>query len=135
MHLRERGRGVGDVLEHLNAQRGVEGRLLDGQRRRVPLAEAGVGVPRAAVLGGGEHLRVRVDAHDRAVGADLVQQLLDEEAWAAAHIEDAFAGAHRQRLAHQRPPPAHVAGAVQLLHLPRAALVEGQLAHRLPRPA
>ena len=43
-HLRERRRGVGDVLEDLHAQRGVEARLLDGQRRRVALAEVDVGV-------------------------------------------------------------------------------------------
>ena len=115
----------------------VEGQLalLDGQRGRLP-AEGHVGMARAALRGGGEHRRARVDAHDGAVGADLVEAAPRRRSPGRSRRRGrARPGSRGQRLAHERPPPAHVARAVQRLHLPGAALVEGQLAHRLPRAA
>ena len=108
---------VGDVLEHLHAERGVEVASSTAARSRRPVGTRRWRGARSAARGG-EHLRAGVEAHDGALGTDLVEQLLDVEARAAADVEDALAGARGQRLAHERPPAAHVARAVQRLELP-----------------
>lgn len=91
VHLGQAGGRVGDVLQHLDAQRRVEARVLDGERDRFRLVELDVVVPVAPAGGQGQHGRAAVDPHDRPRFPHLLEQLGAVEAGSAADVQDALA--------------------------------------------
>ena len=129
MDLGERPRYVGDVLEHLDAERGVERAVGHRQRRRVRLDELDVRRALVAARRQGEHGLAAVDADDPAVGADLLEQLRHVEARAAADVEHAVAGLGADGRAHERPAAQHVARRVGGLDRLRDLVVELELRH------
>ena len=89
--LRERRRGVVDVLEHLHGERRIEVLALHRKRGRIALVEGHVRVRLGAARGDGEHRRADVDADDGAFRANRIQELGDVEARPAAGVEDPLA--------------------------------------------
>ena len=88
VELAQRGIHVRDVLEHLDAERRVERRVADGERRHLSLEERDVREPFAAMTGRSEHLPTPVDSDHGAVTAHVVEQLGRVEARPAAGIQD-----------------------------------------------
>jgi hypothetical protein len=125
-YLGERGRNLGDILEHLHRQCGVEARVLDWQRGGVRLVEFDV-VPLGAMRRHLEHRLAAVDADNRAVGSHALEQLGDVEPRSAAHVQDAFAGGRAEGVVDQLPAPQHVARAIEHFELSGGALIEFQL--------
>ena len=101
LHLAQR---LGPVVEEHQAEladHGVEGRVGKGQRLGAAFVpfDAGVLAPRDR-----EHLRVDVQADDRAAGRDAFGHRGGQRAGAAGHVEHMLAGADLRRLAQQRAP-------------------------------
>ena len=105
MHLGERDRRVGDILEYLHAERGVERGVFDGERRCLAFVVRGVRVRHGTSTRGREHLRAAVDPDDRPGRADVLDQLRVVEPWPTPDVEDPLAGAGVQRFSHEPPPP------------------------------
>ena len=70
VHLTERRRYVGDVLEDLNAERPLEAGVWDRERGRARFMEGDVVVSFGTLCGHGEHVRADVQTDDRALGPD-----------------------------------------------------------------
>jgi hypothetical protein len=129
IQLGEREVRVGDVLDHLHGEDGIEAAVVDRQGRRVGLVEGRVRTVLDPAGGDGEHLRAVVDPDDEAGVADLLEQLGDVEAGAAADVEDPLAGRGGQRLADEGAAAEDVPGPVDGLELLRQTLVEDEPAH------
>ena len=129
MQLGQRGVHVGQVLEHLDRDRRVELLVLDGECRRLALAELDV---RTAGAPGGretEHLRAPVDADHETVRPDLLRELRDVEAGAAAGVQDPLSGQRAEGLVDDRAPAKDVVGDVRPFQLLARVAAEGELAH------
>jgi hypothetical protein len=82
-----------------------------------------------------EHRPAAVDADDRAVGPDLVEQLGAVEPRATAHVEHTLSWPDCQRLAHDPAPANGIPDEIDRLDLPGHVLIEYELAHvPFPRP-
>src|SRR5918992_1496989 len=129
LNLGQRRGDVRDVLEHLDAERSVEAVARDRQRGGIALLEARVAEPLGAAPRHSEHLRALVNARDRALRTDLIEELARIEAGAAADVEDAVTGLSAKRLVDELPAPQNVARPVEDLELLDDLLVEDELAH------
>src|SRR5215216_5423728 len=90
--LGERGVDVAEVLEDLDGNRTVDGRVADRELRRLALEQADVRPVAGLPAGDREHRRAGVDACDRAVRADDVEDVDYVEPGPAADVEHVVAG-------------------------------------------
>src|SRR4029079_1500862 len=104
MHLGQRGCGVEYVLKDLHRQSRIERTVGHRQIRGVGLVERDVVAALSALGGDGEHRRCAVDACNRSLAADSVEQLGDVETRAAAHIENTLTRARRGALPDETTP-------------------------------
>src|SRR3712207_1798687 len=110
--LGERGVDVVEVLEDLDGDRAVDGRVADWEVRRLALEQTHVR-PVAGLPGGdGEHRRAGVDAGDCTLLPDDVEDVNDVEARSTADVKHLVAGLGSQCLLGDRAPPSDVARAV-----------------------
>src|ERR671918_1286509 len=124
VNLGQRRGDVRDVLEHLDAERAVEAVARDGERGGVALLEAGVAEALGAAPRHGEHLRALVDARDRPLRPNLIEELARVEAGAAADIEDVVTARGAERLVDELPAPPDVPRPVDDFELLDDLLVE-----------
>ena len=122
--LGEPGVDVAEVLEDLDGDRAVEGRVADWELRRLALDQPDVRPVADLSAGDGEHRRAGVDAGDRTVLPDDVEDVSDVEPRPAADVEHLVAGLASQRFLGERAPPSDVARAIDDLELCRGAFVE-----------
>src|SRR5215217_3322455 len=132
--LGKRGVDVAEVLEDLDGNRTVDGRVADRELRRLALEQADVRPVAGLPAGDREHRRAGVHAYDRAVRADDVEDVDYVEPGPAADVEHVVAGAGGKCLLGERAPPFDVARAVDGLKLRGDAFVEIDLIpHRWKR--
>jgi hypothetical protein len=132
-HLGQRPLDLRHVLQDLHRDDRVERAVVERQRRRIRLLQVGVPPARATLPRDREHRRAWVDPGDVSTVADLLGQLVDVVARAAADIEDPLARPGGHGLAHQRATPHDIALSVRLIELLRKSFVEPQLRHGHPR--
>ena len=138
MHLGQRGCGLGYVLKDLHRHSRIERTVGQGQIRGVGLVERDVVAALGPFGGDGEHRRCAVDACNRSLAADLVEQLGHVETRAAAHIENTLTRARIERLLDETTPANDVPAVIEHFQLLGHALVELELCHvhrLLPHPA
>src|SRR3954451_17684815 len=132
--LGERGVDVAEVLEDLDGNGTVDRRVADRELRRLALEQADVRPVAGLAAGDREHRRAGVDACDRAVGADDVEDVDDVEPGPAADVEHVVARPGGKCLLGERAPPFDVARAVDDLKPRGDAFVEIELIrHRWKR--
>src|SRR6202022_531001 len=130
MELRQGSGQVRHVLEHLHTDRAVDTLVRDRKRGRVCLLELDVAEPLAAASSEFEHLWAAVEADDRALRSDLVEQLGTVEARPAADVENPLAARGGQGGTHEAPPAHRIGNPVEGLKSLAGRLVERELGHR-----
>src|ERR1700704_978832 len=129
MYLGERGGDIGYVFEDLHRYRRVECMVGHRQLRCFGLVKRNIVVPIDPFRRHCQHCAGDVDASDRAIGADLVEQLLDIEAGAATHVEHVLPRLYRDGLPDKMPPAHHIAPVVEHFQLTGHTLVELEPRH------
>src|SRR5829696_10357684 len=122
--LGERGVDIAEVLEDLDGDRAVDGRVAEWELRRLALEQTDVRPVAGLPAGDGEHRRARVHAGDHTVLSDDVEDVNDVEPGPAADVKHLVAGLGSQCFLGERAAPFDVARAVDDLELRRGPFVE-----------